>query len=690
MAIDLQTVVDLKNAYADEYEQAHLDFQRERDIWFGRFWEIATQDSQSRSISSIFRDLGRTSNNQLPPIKIVRNTIQAICVKYQTFLAPVPMVNYYVDPPETDEARQNMTVKERYTYGVWRSGGMASMFRDIAWYQPLMGNVFVGCYPDTSRKMPVPVIRSPETAYPIRGFGSNAPSAHIFHWQERDSVLMRTFPDYVAQRPGGNTQGGPRRGKNTDPMVDVYEYSDESEFSRWAGGNKVAGIQHDFGFDIFQHAKFISVPGEVFGEGAVRQAINMNEADNMIGSLMFQAIYENVFPTIVLTDPSKAPEEMMKGPGSVITLNPGGKYQSEAPAVQAVETQLRYMDSLKRDMQETTGMPAVNFGTSPASSIVTGAAINELQGAGTGSTVEMVQGGLGAVMSKWNEMAIYQQKTLWPQEKIVLNYMTPLTKQSASVRGTLTIQGKDLVGGTANEIVFSPAMDLHDKLVMMLQGKGAGIYSDQYIMKQLGIPDPQSMQEEIFQEELDRAVLGAIVQELTSPDPNAAAAADATGVGFIEGTNVVRAGPPPGLPAPPGPEAPSAGAPPGGPPQGPPGVAGTAGPEPGGGLIQSKPLQEPPGAPVPQGAAAGPQAPAGGPATVNAVVRSLSGGQYKGRVWLVGEIVVRGQTGGNVDVAVTDPTDRQAVAAQAPQYQFTFHVVKAEPAEQSVEVTSGG
>lgn len=700
MAIDLQTVIDLKNSFHDEYEEEHFKFRRLRQVYAGKYWEIANQDSQARSISSIFRDIGRSNRAQLPPIRIVNNTLHSVCVKYQTFLSPVPMVNYYVDPPETDEARHNMTLKERYTYGAWRSGGMSNVFRDIAWYQPLMGDVFIGCYPDTEKKIPVPVLRSPETAYPIRGLGGTGASAHIFHWKERDSVLMRTFPDYVAlNQYGAPRQGGigGRRGssKEADPMVDVYEYSDENEFARFAGESKVAGIEHNFGFDIFQHAKFISVPGQVFGHGAIEQAVNLNEADNMIGSLMFQAMLENVFPTIVLTDPSKAPEEMMKGPGSVITLNPGGKYQSEAPPVEAIGVQLNYMASLKQSMQEQTGMPAVNFGTSPASSIVTGAAINELQGAGTGSTVEMVQGSLGTIMSKWNEMALYQQKTLWPDEKIVLNYMTPLTKKLPSVQGTLTITGKQLVGGTANEIVFSPAMDLHDKLVMMLQGKGAGIYSDQYIMKQLGIPDPESMQEEIFQEQLDRAVLGFIVQRLTNPDPDSEAQSVKQGVAFIEGNSVVvRAGPPPGMAQPPGGAAmgsvgPSA--PPGA--QGPPGVAGTAAMQPGGaGLIQSKPLQEPPGSPVPAGAAASasplsPSPTTQAPATVNTVVRALSQGQYQGRVWLVGEIVVKGQTAGSVDVAVTDPGDRATVAATAPQFQFTFHVVKGVPAEANVEVT---
>lgn len=68
---------------------------------------------------------------------------------------------------------------------------------------------------------------------------------------------------------------------------------------------------------------------------------------------------------------------------------------------------------------------------------------------------------------------------------------------------------------------------------------------------------------------------------------------------------------------------------------------------------------------------------------------ALSGGNYQGRVFLVGEIAVKGETDGSVDVAVTVAADRQVVSAQAPQYQFRFHVVKGEPQEKFVEVTGG-
>lgn len=669
MAIDYQDVVNIKKSLDDEYQEFHFKFRRMRDIYHGRYWEIAQSDSQTRSISSVFRDIGRANNNTLPPIKIVRNVIQQICVKYQSFLSPVPMVSYFTDAPETFERREEMTLKERYTYGIWRSGQMSQKLNNVAWYQPLMGDAFIGIFPDFKRKIPVPILRSPENAFPLKGFGDEV-DGHIFFWKEPLSAVKRSYPEYASQIQA--QIGKIREGRGSNPMVDVYEYSDGTEFSRWIQGVKVNGVEHNYGFDLFAHSKFIDIPGEPFGHSAVEQVVNLNEADNMITSLLFQAMLENIFPTIVLIDPAKAPEELMKGPGAIIPINQGGDFKVIAPPVQAVATQLEYLSQNERNIQEMAGMPPVNFGRSPATSIATGAAVNELQGAGTGSTVAMVQQGLGLVISQWCEKAIYMQKRMWGDTEITLNYVTPLTRAGGTgEKGSMTIKGNDMDGGTANEIVWSPAMDLHDKIVMWLQAKGAGLVSDEYILKQIGLHDPQAMKEEILMEEMERGMLGFIVNQL----------AQGGDMVELEGQgNALLEGHPRQVPLPPPPSPGGAAAPAS---AGPPAPGGAGGPQaiPEGGAAPGPPAA-PEAAPLEGG-------PSEGPASINAVVSALTGGSYAGRVFLIGEIAVKGETDGAVDVAVTDPADRSTVASQAPQYQFRFHVVKGEPQEKFVEVTGG-
>jgi hypothetical protein len=65
--------------------------------------------------------------------------------------------------------------------------------------------------------------------------------------------------------------------------------------------------------------------------------------------------------------------------------------------------------------------------------------------------------------------------------------------------------------------------------------------------------------------------------------------------------------------------------------------------------------------------------------------------EVSGRVFLVGEIVERGEVRNNIDVAVTDPTDRQVLVTALPQYQgrLVFVLVDGEPREANIEVTPG-
>jgi hypothetical protein len=698
LAVDLQHVRDMVATVEDEYTIRHEAFRALRRYWHGDYWRQATEASGQRSIQSIFRDLGKNSQAAFPDIKLVHNVIQEVCVKYQTFLAPTPMIQMYVDPPETDTRKQQATTKERYLYGLWRAGKMAQVLRrDVGWFLPLMGDVFLGCFPDFDKLHPVPIIRSPEHAYPISSFGGDHDDAIIFHWKERDSVLARTFPNYtrVADLSRSKVSFAGRlirKGKPSDPMVEVFEYSDDNEFARFAGLQKLNGVDHSFGFNIFNHLKFIEIPGEVWGHGAVEQAINLNEMGNALYSLLFQAVLENVFPTLVLIDPAKAPEEIMRGPGSVIPINPGGSVEWLHPPVNALASQIGFLGQNTSTIKEATGMPPVNFGQSPASSIVTGAAISELQGAGTGSTVEMVQSGVGLGLTEWNQKALYIQQTLFRDDKVTLHAAIPSSAMDMQgTRGAITVKGSQLIGSGNNEVVFSPAMNQHEKLVMWLQAKGGGLVSDRFIRNQIGIPDSEAMDEEILGEQLQQGVMQFYLQQLS--DPSQAAQIEDQGIAYIEGTKPEHAPPTPHplLNAPGGPNA----APPptqggGGPP-----VATLSG----GGQEISPALMLPPGSPPPQGGAASPppapSAPGSAPAsdaggvTIQDAMSAFQSVQLQGRAWLVGEIVAKGSTSNAVEIAITNPDD-QAALQQAAQFPTVFHRISGEPQEQSVEITSQG
>lgn len=593
MAVSYQTASDIKKSYEDKFQVRHQALKDLRRWWHGDYWKVASEAKEARSIYSVFRDLNRAGSETLPDMKLVKNVVHKICVKYMTFLSPLPMISVYVDPPGTDNRRRQATLKERYLYGIWNDGQMSRIFNRKAWYLPLMGDSFMGIWPDFERNIPVPILRSPEYAYPIVNFDGSDEDLFLFSWKERASVVKRQFPNYVPPQKGKFPiiSSLSQRGKDPDPEVEILEYSSATEFGRWIEGQQVNGVEHNLGYNLFGHTKFIDVPDEPWGHGAVEQIINQNEALNALESLLFQAVLENVFPTMVLIDPSKAPEEIYRGPGSVIGVNAGGDVKMVAPPVQALPAQMGFSAAIEHGMKEDAGLNETSFGVSPASSIVTGQAIEDLQNAGTASTVEMVQAnGLGATITRWNAKAIHMGQQMFGDKQINLFGMeTPGLGQVNPRRFALSIKGSQLVGSTRNEVVFMPQYDLHTKVVIGLQMAGGGLVSKKWQRQNAGIPDSDAMDEEMLDEAVEAAVVAAILGQLQQdPSSQNAEAIEQQAVGYIGGSTS-------GLPAPvPHPMlAPAGGAAPapgGGPP---------VGTLPGGGQVISPALNQPPGSPPP-------------------------------------------------------------------------------------------
>jgi hypothetical protein len=668
-----------------QYDRRHFQLSRLRSYWHGRYWDQI--ETQTQGIASLFRDVTSVKTDIGPDFKLVRNLAFDVCVKYQSFLSGLPMIRTFIDNPDSRNARAKADLKERVLYATWSQVNMNHQLNQTGWFGPLMGDSFLGIWPDFDLHTVKCIVRSPEHAYPIISYDGMKLDALIFRWKTTASKAGRDFPNWT----GGNMTGNQK-------TIEIMEYSDEKQFVRWVGSEQVNGVEHDLGFNLFDQVPFIHVPGEPFNHGAVEQSINMIEAGNALWSLEMQAAIDNVFPRLILEDPMKFGETIDTGAGAVIPVNPGGKaYYLSTPNSGIGGGMLpQYEAAIKQD----TFMPDASFGQFDAS-IITGKAINALQGAGTGSVVEMVQGtSIGTALENWNEKALTIYQRMFPNDTIMLEGVRPGSAFDLNPKQfSMVFKGKDIVGSPKNEVVFMPYMNQHDKLVMSLQGIGAGLYSKKYGRDQTGVVDSDAMQEEIISEVLEEAVIGALVQALQQePTQQNADQTEAQVNGIFTGaTNVVRARPPLGAaqPSPPG-GGPGGSPSPGG---GPPGPA--IGTLPGGGQVVSPPLPEPqgaappvagpgapsPGAPqAPPPGAQGPQATTA-PVSLTSVQRAFQGVQgLTGKVWIVGQLAVTGTVTGNIDIALTAPADRQTISSGLPQYQFTFHIIKGTPAEKAVQV----
>ena len=679
----------LKESLSPEYEETHSDFRRLRQLWHGGFWDDL--DNAPRSISGMFRDLVRRSSDVGPDIKLTYNLLKDVCVKFQTYLAPTPMIQMYVDPPNTTKRRQQANTKERFLYGTWAENRMGKVMADNGWYLPLMGNVFLGAYPDMKTNVVRTVMRSPEIAYPVPCYDGSELDAIVFCFKAPLSAIQRAYPNFQPQNRRRSGREFFARGQNPDPQYEIIEYSDNDCFYRWCEGQYLQGTEHGYGFNLFEHSKFVNVPGEVFGEGAVKQSANLVEMGNAYLSLMMQSAIENVFPVMVLEDAMKAPEVIQRGAGAVIPVNAGGKVYYLQPPAGNLLAQSDWAQRIEQMVKTDTSMPDVNFGIAD-NSIITGKAINELQGAGTGSLVDMVRGtSIGATLSSWNEKAITITRIAFADDTIRLfGQLTGSIVELVPQGFGMTLKGNQLKGSTRNEIVFMPYLNMHDKVVIGLQLAGGGVVSRTWQRNQIGIPDSEAMEEEIVSEAILDAVLQMVVTTIATPEQ--AAEVEAQAINAITGQPVTgppqtRAGAPPAQPG--APPAAGVGGPPtaGGPPVG---VA------PGGGQTMSPALPLPPGSPPPAGAA--PEAPTQGPpgqvpspgegVDISTAVAAFQGLTVEGRIFLVGEIVDSGIASASVEVDITDPDDRGSVSSVP--FPTVITVISGTPNEPFIEVTPGG
>ncbi len=674
MALTYSEAKDLLSEVETDYQGRHEDHARLRSFWHGRYWDEA--ETMTRGLANLWRDAVNSKGDMGPDFKLVRNLIYDVCVKYQTYLSNLPMIHVPNERPDSRRAKAQASLKERAIYGSWAEAGMVNALNQGAWYGPLMGDWVLGIMPNFDKKCVYAIVRSPEFAYPLPGADGSASKTILFRWETTAAAAKRDYP---------NWDGKARAGSKS---VEILEFSDGDCFQRWVNGQQVNGVEHGLGFNLFDQVPFIQVPGEVWNHSAVEQAVGLTQAGSMLWSLEMQAAIENVFPRLVLEDPMKFSEDIDTGPGAVIAVNPGGKaYYLQTPGVGGGVPMLQENE---RAIKQDTSMPDVNFGQFDAS-IITGKAINALQGAGTGSLVEMVQGAShGPALTSWNEKALTIYQRMWSEDQIYLQGVKPSSMVDLNPRQfAISFKGKEIVGSARNDVVFGPYMDAHGKLVMALQAQGAGLVSKAYSREQIGIPDSDEMQAEIMEEVIEEAVIGAVIQALQA-DPSAESGDQASAQmgAYLDGGPVrapLNPAPPPGSPPVLG--GPPAGGPPGGPGLPPPGV------QPGGGQLSSPPLQLPPGSPQPQAGAppeAAPQtpaAPASAGVTIQQAQAAFQNVQLAGRAWLVGEIAATGSSD-TADVAVTDPADRQPLG-DAADFPVRFTVVTGEPKEQAVEIGTG-
>src|SRR5689334_1563346 len=141
MAKSLDDILEIKQNLEPQYQARHAMLKALRQYWWGRYWDQGG-GSLGKSVSAAFMDMKSSQSDVGPDIKLVHNVVQKICLKYQSFLTPLPQIHVYVDPPSTETRKAQALRKQRYLYGTWAAGRMDKRFNNMGWYLPLMGSCY--------------------------------------------------------------------------------------------------------------------------------------------------------------------------------------------------------------------------------------------------------------------------------------------------------------------------------------------------------------------------------------------------------------------------------------------------------------------------------------------------------------------------------------------------------------------
>jgi hypothetical protein len=706
-------IQDLAERYQERYGDTQQTFRHLRRFYEGLIWQ--DEAAMTRSLVSVFRDLrhGGAEADREPDVRVTLPLIETVVAKFQALLSTVPQINVLTPPVGYKGLRKEETCRaladqnEKFFYGLWEQNRVSRHFNKQSWYLPLMGCCFQGVAPDFDAKTIRFMTRSPEHAFPIFDAEFDNLEAVIFKWDVPVTDAERQYGPQVlslvdtgAGRAGNLLKGMTRFGakRPTNPNIQVVQYWDQDSKTTLVGGHQIQQVKHNLGFCPWVMTPFYLIPDWPYGKGVIEGNVSLFQKLNMLDSLELQAIIENVFSRLVIINPAVAPEDIDNGPGGVIPVGQGGdvKWVGPPPITTDLSNSMgRSMDFLQRG----THLPGSMYGDGVASAITTGKAQHESM-MPTGNIVEYVQSNIADSWERINEYALDMTQTIFPTRKVVY-FGRQYTSQGWAAaleqpkRFMQTIQGDELQDWARHELSFQPLLNMHEKVVMGLQLGGGGLVSKRWQRDQIGIVDNNAMQDEILAEALQdqklAALMGMAQQGAITPDGVEQAFYAMEKGGSAGGAP--GAGMPPPLPGGPGPGMPPMGGPPVGLPPGgpPPGPAMGGPPGPGGQTlpVALNPGESPPTPGMPSPPASAPQ----GQFTLDGAVSDFARiKKLKGRVFLVGEIVVKGATDGPIEVDVTDPIDKQTIINGLPdEYhgQLQFHTVPGEPEEQHVEVGPG-
>jgi hypothetical protein len=626
-------------------------------------------------------------------------------------LARMPTIVVPAAKPGNDTAKTAATLIEYFLYWLWEQSSMGMRHMEAAFSMGCYGSACHQLVVDAEQELVIFKEWEPSMCYPMPKGDGQTYDWVSFAWTEEAEGLVTRYPKLKDALP--------HKGQRYDRLVDIIEYQDKEDYGFIMAGKFVPGMvgyTHNLGFVPVTVTPTIKIPGanKPFGPCDIDQLIAINILMNSLRTKTFDAVEENLYPSVFTIGPTDVP--INRGPGRHTHL-PEGSDVKRLPPVDIPDQVWEQLQEFQGFIRTHANWSEVWSGQTSQSQ-ASGSAIRRLQGPASGMA-GIRQDLLGADLQLMNRYWLQMEQHFFGKKRY--DCMSDGNKTLNAAPGKPTeyameiIPENDIADYHRNTLEYALfGADINNNLIAIQQLKQLGFVSTEWGMSQMpGITDEKGMKEQIKAEKMEEieleATLQARLEEIKTQNYIKQQQAMADSQKQIEASKVGGATPGQQTPGVPGnvtllpqgqPQVMGVGAPLSATPGGPEEVGGLpfTNLKPFGQALGAMGGQAPAGTPPSQMVPGGPPAERPAPAieqptgitkdtdtmkvtaeqvtadiqgiqarVTSGEIRSRSGG-LKGDVYLLGDLATRGATMGKIELGVTVSGDGQLITNALPQY----------------------
>lgn len=430
------------------------------------------------------------------PKPVIANFIDVAARDTAETLAPLPSFNCSATNMVSDAARKRADKRTKgAAYYIQHSKLQTQMYRGADWYATY-GLMPIVVEPDFDEKCPRFMVESPLGGYPEIDRWGNCLS-YTRRIKKRVSELCAEWPEFAWQIQG------PENAYFTDAMLEIVLYRDADQTTLFIPDRDdlvLSSVPQPLGECPVSVACRPSVDGEA--HGAYDDVLWVQLARHRFAMLAMEAAELSVEAPLALPLDVQTLEF---GPHATLRSNSPEKIRkvaTELPQGAFAEGQL-----LDNELRVGARYPGVRTGQSPASSIVTGNAVEQL-GAGFDSQIKATQDVFVETFRHAMRLAFKLDETYWPNVERSIRGNTNGVPYEINWKPSRDIAGDHSVDVTYG---FAMGLDPNRSLVFLLQLLGGGLVSKDMVRRQFPFNVDVTQEEQRIEiEELRNALVQSV------------------------------------------------------------------------------------------------------------------------------------------------------------------------------------